>query len=258
MPDSVEHIGVSAFEGCKDLEKINFSKNLKTIGSFAFDETAFYYDENNWEKDCLYVADKFLCAVNDKISGRVVIKEGVENITDSVFFFCENITEVVIPSSVTRIGEASFGECSSLAKITIPNSVTEIGAEAFIECPDLKEITIPASVEKIGDFALGYYLDLESDALYKKYDGFTIKGYKGTETERYANNENLNFTSLGKAPLANTGKNSKTDTESNAPESTTKPDTSNKSPKTGISSIAFAILSAAGAGIVLIKKENKI
>ena len=36
MPDSVEEIGPKAFEHCKNLRSVKFSKNLKKIGPSAF------------------------------------------------------------------------------------------------------------------------------------------------------------------------------------------------------------------------------
>lgn len=39
-----------------------------------------------------------------------------------------DVTEIVIPDGVTEIGEGAFGFCESLTSITISNSVTEIVA----------------------------------------------------------------------------------------------------------------------------------
>lgn len=62
-----------------------------------------------------------------------------------------------------------------------------------------KKITIPDSVASIGEYALGYsdeWNDDENARGFKKYDGFTIKGCKGTEAERYANDNGFTFVAL--------------------------------------------------------------
>ena len=93
---------------------------------------------------------------------KVVIKDGVTNIGENAFYFCENITSVTIPNSVVNIGNSAFLYCSSLASITIPNSVTTIGKWAFYGCSSLTSITIPKSVTTIGDNVFIYCKNLNS------------------------------------------------------------------------------------------------
>ena len=69
-------------------------------------------------------------SLGDEIT-KVVIKDGVTNIGDFAFFYCEDLTSVTIPNSVTSIGEWAFGYCSGLTSIEIPNSVTSIGNYIF-------------------------------------------------------------------------------------------------------------------------------
>lgn len=62
-----------------------------------------------------------------------------------------------------------------------------------------KKNTIPDSVASIGEDALGYSDERNDDENargFKKYDGFTIKGCRGTEAERYANDNGFTFIAL--------------------------------------------------------------
>ena len=83
---------------------------------------------------------------------KVVIEDGVTNISAYAFSGCSGLTSITIPNSVTSIGYAAFYHCSGLTSITIPNSVTSIGLYAFSGCSSLTSITIPDSVTSI----LGY------------------------------------------------------------------------------------------------------
>lgn len=80
----------------------------------------------------------------------VVIPEGVTEIGEDAFFYCNSLTSITIPNSVTSIGNDAFYKCNSLTNITIPDSVTSIGNDAFCCCDNLTNFTIPNSVTSIG------------------------------------------------------------------------------------------------------------
>ena len=80
---------------------------------------------------------------NKNISGEAEILSIVEidgfaynvnNINDSAFDGCTNLTSVTIPNNVTSIGASAFKGCTSLTNFIIPESVTFIGNQAFDEC----------------------------------------------------------------------------------------------------------------------------
>ena len=84
---------------------------------------------------------------------KVTIADGVPNIGDYAFAFCEHIEDIDIPGSVQEIGEHAFAGCVSLKTVSIPAGITEIEPSAFSECSSLKSVSIPAGVETIGQFA---------------------------------------------------------------------------------------------------------
>lgn len=56
-------------------------------------------------------------------------------------------------------------------------------------------MTLFDNVKEITDNSIGF---LKDGWDYNKIDGFTIKGYKGTEAEKYARNNDFNFVALPK------------------------------------------------------------
>ena len=64
-----------------------------------------------------------------------MIPDGVKEIDDGAFCWCESLKSVNISDSVTKIGYCAFSSCKSLKSVNISNSVTEIGEEAFHRTP---------------------------------------------------------------------------------------------------------------------------
>jgi hypothetical protein len=83
--------------------------------------------------------------------------------------------------------------------VTIPDSVERIERSAFYGCEKLKSVIIPASVTDIGNKAFGYYNDVDFGTELKVGD-FTIYGYKGTEAERYADDNGFIFVEIDGQP----------------------------------------------------------
>ena len=92
----------------------------------------------------------------------VSIGNGVTNIADDAFYYCESLTSITIPNSVTSIGKNAFYVCIGLTSIEIPNSVTAIGTNAFHNCTRLTSITIPNSVTTIENLAFSSCTSLTS------------------------------------------------------------------------------------------------
>lgn len=86
---------------------------------------------------------------------KIVIEDGVTNISNSAFSYHDNVTSVSIGSSVTSIGSGAFYDCGKLTQITIPDGITSIGINAFYGCRKLKTVTVPQSMDSIESGAFG-------------------------------------------------------------------------------------------------------
>lgn len=80
----------------------------------------------------------------------VVVKNGITNISDNAFIYCEKIVSVILPEGMTSIGSYAFYECKLLSEINIPEGITSIGMDAFFDCSSLTEIIFPESLSFIG------------------------------------------------------------------------------------------------------------
>jgi len=141
LPDSLEFISTSAFEGCTELKLVwTEGTNLTWI-----DEAVF--------RDCtalqqVILPDSVTTMGTDVFSGcsalpEIHIPSGLADIPERAFYNCTSLKGIVLPDSVTWIEEAAFYGCTSLSSINLDN-VGILGKMAFYNCTALKEIDMNA------------------------------------------------------------------------------------------------------------------
>ena len=102
---------------------------------------------------------------------KVVIKDGVTNVSNYALFFLPAATQITLPESVTSIGRYGIAMCSKLNGISLPKAVTAIGdfglagnsftavslpdglqtlgRGAFDACASLSGMTLPAAITAV-------------------------------------------------------------------------------------------------------------
>lgn len=180
MSDNVTEIGNFAFERCRSLSEIRFSKRLKKIGIDAFSD----------------------CALK-----TVVVPDSVTEIGSYAFFGCDKMKLIKLPKNLTKLEANIFHGCSELEALEIPDTVTEIGERAFANCRKLKEITVPKNVEIVPKYAFYDCSELKritfingktkvyKDTFYRCTD-FTIFAPKGSSVEKFAKRNKFAFEAL--------------------------------------------------------------
>ena len=130
LPNSVKHIGESAFRGCNALEKTNFMGDIadwcdiKFGGAYANPISASYN---------FYL--------NDSEVKDLVIPNTVDSIHAYAFDCGNSITSVALPNSVVYIGEGAFYR-TYINEIIIPKSVTSIEERVLSGCNALTSIVV--------------------------------------------------------------------------------------------------------------------
>lgn len=113
---------------------------------------------------------------NFKLEGelkKVVIQDGVTNVSNYALFFLPAATQITLPESVTSIGRYGIALCAKLKGISLPKAVTAIGdfglagnsftavtlpdrlqtlgRGAFDACASLSGMTLPAAITAVPD-----------------------------------------------------------------------------------------------------------
>ena len=179
LPDSVEKIGLRAFDRCVSLTSITIGKGLREIADGAFrnmpgiesiqvsrDNPVYHAFGNclieTGTKTLILGGNHSVIPTDGSVTrigneafhqktklGAIAIPNCVTEIGNDAFMQCTGLTEAIIPDSVTDLGDGAFACCSGLTSITIPGSVGTIGGETFSDCTGLTDLTIGDGVHTI-------------------------------------------------------------------------------------------------------------
>ena len=122
----------SAFSECRRLEYVYFTKNVRKIGEYAFQDTS--------------------------IKSLDLSKLKLETIPEGAFKNCKQLKLIKFPirelmssyKGLTEIEDEAFASCTLLDNIKLPNELKTIGDYAFFECRSLKIIYWNYYLETVG------------------------------------------------------------------------------------------------------------
>lgn len=177
LPDSLLTIDNDAFEWCGNLQKINLSANLQSIGDFAFHDSKI----NSLSLPASLQSVGTYAFASTDISS-VTIPANLTSLGNGAFRYCDSLSSIQvnsanpaytsvkdvlfnkektvliqypsaksgsiygIPSGVTTIADSAFAKANNLLRVTIPDGVNTIGEGAFWSCSRLESIVIPKSI----------------------------------------------------------------------------------------------------------------
>ena len=167
VPDNVTLIGERAFQGCTNLKTLTFPASYKAE-TLSFGLTPFvscpafegYVIEDG--ASIVRTEDGTLLAGGGKVlvslprdfkDTSYTVPDGVETISDYLFYKNTTITSVTLPASLKKIGTAAFQGCTKLTSIALPDGFTTLGEHAFDGCSGLKTVTFGQSLTAVPAYA---------------------------------------------------------------------------------------------------------
>lgn len=156
LPDTIETISSYAFNGCKNLKKINFPESLTYIGDYAFSNTSIEAAEISENIEHLGNG----AFKNTKIKS-IIIPSNIVTIPSHLFEDCKFLQYVEIADGVENISEYAFNNCKSLYTLIIPNSIRHIYEYSFNHCENLEDVSLKDTyVEALTDYSFAYCSNL--------------------------------------------------------------------------------------------------
>lgn len=201
LPDSIKTVENAAFNGCSNINKVNYLGTIDQWAIITFDNGS---NPTNIAND-LYINDVLQTEItintktiskwafeNCKSLTKVTLGENVEGIessafhncialesinlpknlnyiNSSVFMGCENLKAVTVTdnSKLEFIADEAFYNCTLLEDIKIPSTIKYITTKAFYNCTSLTMVEIPSTIKNVGGYAFGgcSNLTIYTDAL---------------------------------------------------------------------------------------------
>lgn len=93
IPNTVEYIGICAFQNCDCLKSINIPNNVKVIERDTFNR-------------CTSLSS-------------MIVPEGVEEIKNGAFYGCKNLISIIISTSIKKIEDHAFFACDNLTSVKL-------------------------------------------------------------------------------------------------------------------------------------------
>lgn len=157
-----------------NIRYVYFSKRLKSIGSYAFQDMQIEWTIIN--------------DGNVLASSGLLLPDSVTSIGNYAFVSCQTYN-IIIPNSVTYIGKYAFNN-SKIAIVNISENVAEIGLGAFRFCKYLQEINVDINNTNYSSVdGVLFNKDLTTLIQYPGgkyvYDGYTVPN-SVTTIDRYA------------------------------------------------------------------------
>ena len=137
------------FEGCSNLEKVEFEEGITQIPTGIFGNTGL---ENVKIPDTVTSIGERSFADCTKLE-KIIFSEKIETINGRAFLGCSSLKSVSLPDSITSMDTEIFSGCTSLSSVKLPNKCVNITSSTFEGCTSLTEITLPDTVTTIQDHA---------------------------------------------------------------------------------------------------------
>lgn len=151
LPEKLEEIPTSLFEGCSALTTLVIPNTVTKIGKNAFKESGLTQITLPESLTTIEASAFYKTKLE-----TITIPKNVTKIPTDCFYQCENLTRAMFPNTLTTIDARAFRGCSNLTNIDIPTSLETIGVGAFGDCKNLKltnQFRFPDSMKEIGEAA---------------------------------------------------------------------------------------------------------
>lgn len=158
FPESLTSIGEHAFQDCHEVKSIEFSKNISTMGAYAF-------------ASCNNLTE-------------VVLPQALTAIPQHGFEDCHSLAAVSFGggnnNATKTIGAYAFNRCYKLGSMELLR-INKIERNAYLDCSSLIRVQIP-----------NMECDIEDDA-FPDVETLYLIGWSPSTAETYAKNRKINF-----------------------------------------------------------------
>ena len=145
IPGSVQNINMGAFRDCTSLESVTLNEGILYIGENLYPYTGAFQGCNRLKS--IKIPSTVINICRNAFYGCISLEsaelsEGLQTISNYVFYNCSSLKSIAIPNTVETVGEQVFVGCSNLASAVVGRKVSSMGDRVFQDCKSLTSVTI--------------------------------------------------------------------------------------------------------------------
>lgn len=132
VPEGVNEISGSAFQGCSEIDEVVLGKSLKKIARHGFESSTVSIITGGEGLEHIGWCSFSLC---NNLRNLDFSKTRLSYVNGGAFSFCASLERIILPSTVNRIIRWAFMGCNSLKSIEFTGDISHLlfdGASFFI------------------------------------------------------------------------------------------------------------------------------
>lgn len=163
IPDNTKELPADLFKGCSSLEEVLIPEHLKEIPANCFKDCLSLRSINLHKNLEVINAGAFRNCVSLQ-TDMLELPDGLSELRESAFRYCDGIEKVKIPVGVNQISSAVFEGCAGLKEVLLEHPVEKVGNYTFSGCCSLEKFPFQFVKKEIGDAAFNGCRSLTSPA----------------------------------------------------------------------------------------------
>lgn len=147
----VTAIGANAFRGCRGIDSIDIPPTVVDVGPYAFYQDSAL-SQIFWDVDESKLLRIGRCAFAETGLQAVDLPAGLQEVCDSAFVGCVNMTTVNFNMKLKILGRHAFAE-AGLQAVNLPGGLREVRDSAFARCVNMTTVSLNDSLKFLGSHA---------------------------------------------------------------------------------------------------------
>ena len=155
VPDNISFVDEYNFSNIRNLRRIHIGKGVKYISSWIFSLNkklqTFIVDKHNkyihFDGVTIYSKDGKVALASPFEPKQICIREGVERIEATAYWYNDNLEKIIFPSTLKIIGDNSFSHCANLKEIGLPEGCEKLDIQCFEGCKKLEIVDLPSTIK---------------------------------------------------------------------------------------------------------------
>lgn len=178
IPDKIRELPSDLFKGCSSLEEVVIPEHIRMIPANCFKDCLALRSVNLHKNIEVINVGAFRNCISLNID-LLELPEGLREVRESAFRYCDGIEKVKIPRSVIKLSSAVFEGCTSLKEVILEHPIKNVDNYAFSGCCSLKKFPLQLVKDEIGDAAFSYCSSLTNPVFSKSIRRIRSAAFRG-------------------------------------------------------------------------------